>query len=519
MPHWLAWIGLSLVAGGICSAGALLPADLEILLRNSDSSEPISGATLRITSGIDGRDSELQTDENGRASLTAAKPGQYKVQVEAVGHVDPADLQGSGRWFAFTAATDRPFAIWLERSATIEGRVAAESGEPLGIIGVFAFRSVQAGGSTRFLQVGAPAFTDDRGQYRLHSLPAGSYVVMAGSVGGASAVLGLGVGYYPGGSDISRAAMLELAPGTELRAIDIVLAEFRQGSVNGVVTGIPEEWGIHGAAVALLPKSGIQLPVAMGMTDSSGRYQLEAVPTGDYQAVAWGPVVGGAEEEAPRGALARFAEAAVTVGEGEPLGLDLRLTAGVQVEANWMSDRACAGVVSMRMRPDGGWLQGWKFEGRVQNGKVIWDGIPPGTYEFDVPQLQSGCTFVGVQTPGTERPRLAIPIAAPSTLSAVIAPSTGEIAGRREHEGTPIRGVRILLWLESERGLFAEALTDESGEFRLERLPPGSYRIVATPPSGVQDDGRTPVLRPVERRVNLGPGQKLSVHLKSEQGG
>jgi hypothetical protein len=46
-------------------------------------------------------------------------------------------------------------------------------------------------------------------------------------------------------------------------------------------------------------------------------------------------------------------------------------------------------------------------------------------------------------------------------------------------QGTPIQGVDILLFAEQRHKLIATAVTDKEGEFFLEEVPPGRYRLVA----------------------------------------
>jgi hypothetical protein len=49
----------------------------------------------------------------------------------------------------------------------------------------------------------------------------------------------------------------------------------------------------------------------------------------------------------------------------------------------------------------------------------------------------------------------------------------------RNSQGTPIQGVEILLFTEQGHKLMAAAVTDKEGEFFLEEVPPGRYRLVA----------------------------------------
>jgi hypothetical protein len=73
--------------------------------------------------------------------------------------------------------------------------------------------------------------TDDRGIYRLYGLPAGRYLISAGS-GGGPGEMPMRIGgvsitkrtYYPDSTEESQAKAIEVTPGSEAKDIDIRLA-------------------------------------------------------------------------------------------------------------------------------------------------------------------------------------------------------------------------------------------------------------------------------------------------------
>ena len=71
--------------------------------------------------------------------------------------------------------TDAIVRLW--RFGVISGTVTDESGEPMIGVTVRAMRRIYAGGRPR-LGAGPQGTTDDRGMYRIASLPAGDYVVV-----------------------------------------------------------------------------------------------------------------------------------------------------------------------------------------------------------------------------------------------------------------------------------------------------------------------------------------------------
>ncbi|MBN9659873.1 MAG: carboxypeptidase regulatory-like domain-containing protein [Acidobacteria bacterium] len=432
--------------------------------------------------------------------------------------MDPADLEGKGRWIAIGEGAAIQLLIGLQRSVVIAGQVNTEDGRPLSGIGILAARFSRTDGHVRMQRMGAPAFSDDQGRYRLHHLPAGSYVVVAAPMGDVASVSGLGLAYYPGHRDVARAEILELAPGAELLSVDIRMQPGEHGAITGAVTGIPSDWAGGRAAVSLMPRSGMQFPVAIGMTDPSGRYEFDRVPEGDYQILAWGPAEHLNFDKPPRGPSTRYGSSAVAVRGRETSTIDLVLSPGLRVEARWPATKPCLGIETLRMRLENGWPEWWVFEGHSDGSGVAWDPAPAGKYRFDIPELEKSCTFAGVQTSPDSAPAHRISVESPVVLTPVTAASSGEISGTVQRAGMPAQGAIIVLSTAADRAFSVETSTDRVGQFRFERLPPGAYRIIAVPNAGPDVDPTASFLRPAQRRVILEPGQKLSVELNAPQG-
>lgn len=518
MLNWSVGLAfLCLPAAGIW-ANPLFSADQDFQLIDSDSGKPVQGAILRLTQASGSRDWELEADDDGRASISGVKAGKYRLQIEKAGFVDPADIEGKGRWVEVTEARQSRLLVGLERSVVIAGQVRTEDGHPLSGIGVFAAKIVKADSGTHLRRIGMLAFSDDQGRYRLHHLPAGSYLIVASPMGDIASASGLGVAYYPGYGDVARAETLELAPGTDLQTADIRMQPGGLGEITGTVTGIPQDWAGSKAAVALIPQSGMRLPVAFGMTDSSGHYKLERVPEGDYQLLAWGPWANVGYDEPPQGSPARYGSGTVSVRGGDRPTFDLALTPGVRVEVRRPSAKSCAVDGSLQMRLESGWPESWAFEAARSRDGVAWNNVPPATYRFDMHDLERYCYFAGVHSAQDGPPELKVSIESPVVLSAVTVASSGEISGKVQVDGVPSPGAIIVLTMEKDRALSVETRADDSGQFRIERLPPGAFRIMALPKVSPKVDSATGAYRPVQQRIVLEPQGRLAVELNLRQG-
>jgi len=378
-------------------------------------------------------------------------------------------------------------------------------------MGVFAVKREESEGRIRYRRAGATAFTDDQGRYRLHSLPPGAYAVAVAPMGEVASSGQQGVVYYPGHGDASRAEFLDLAPGADLSSIDFRVAPQQPGTVAGSVAGIPREWSGGRAAVALTPPSGIRIPVAYAVTDAAGRYWIEGVPAGDYQALAWGPLSNSGYEDPPQGAQVRYASGAISVRGGELAAFDFALAPAIRVESRWAAKGTCAGVESLRIRLDGGWFDFWTFEGQRSKDGIVWDNLPAGTYRFGMPDLDGGCTFEGVRTATAETPREMISVSTPVQVLASVVASSGELAGKVESKGAAVRGASVMLFADDERTLAEEAVTNGEGMFRFDRLPAGKYVIWTSEPAKPDGAADASEVEPRIQRLTLERGQRVEI--------
>ena len=160
------------------------------------------------------------TDHEGRFTLTARS-----TRVTVV-----ANKSGYSRHEVTATATDRSIEIRLSRGAAISGRIVDEFGDP--IMGARVFVEKPSTSSDGFSGEAATT-TDDKGEYRLGSIQAGTFhlaVVTMGEVvrrdmgGGMTATMpSTNKTYYPGRSAPADAEPLRLQPGDDRPGTDFVV--------------------------------------------------------------------------------------------------------------------------------------------------------------------------------------------------------------------------------------------------------------------------------------------------------
>lgn len=283
---------------------------------------------------------------NARVSLTTSTPGTPVVLADADGRfVLPvpagritvvASKSAYARAEITPATTTESIELRLRKGAVVSGRVVDEFGDPVASARVSVEREGEAprnAGPPGPASVGtaaavAVAETDDLGEYRLASLPAGSLLVAVTTVGstmdsqiinGNQIIYTPGVykTYYPGVDSVKEAQVLQLKAGEDRRGIDFnvpanrsdigldsimrfggmmvtgPLAE-RPGQaaagagasavVRGRVTSVDGR-GLAHALVRLAVTNGMPIPQT-ARADEDGAFEFKDLPAGRYVVMA-----------------------------------------------------------------------------------------------------------------------------------------------------------------------------------------------------------------------------------------
>ena len=153
----------------------------------------------------------------------------------------------------------------MPRGSVIAGRITDEFGEPVAQAQVSAQR-YQYGpdGQRRLTLSGIPITTDDLGQFRLHSLMPGEYIVSAsfrsgvvsiGGLPGSDTSEGFLPTFYPGTINASDAQPVTVTLGQE-SSVQFALSAARMARVSGLVVDSTGR-ALASAMVVLLPSSGL----------------------------------------------------------------------------------------------------------------------------------------------------------------------------------------------------------------------------------------------------------------------
>jgi hypothetical protein len=176
---------------------------------------------------------------DGRFVFSEIPSGEYALLAHKAGYGSEFFYRPHLRLRLGAAESRNDVVIRLQPSAVVTGRVIDAYGEPLAGAQVYALtRRVFPNREPRWMAQQRAA-TNDLGEYRLHALDAGKYV-LAVQAPQTTTPRGVGYtefspGYYPGANSLDQATALKLGPGAELNGIDFRLELAPDTLVRGVV--------------------------------------------------------------------------------------------------------------------------------------------------------------------------------------------------------------------------------------------------------------------------------------------
>ena len=238
------------------------PASVEGVVLQTGSGKPVPDAAveLSLTRGEDAPKYTASVAADGRFTLKAIPPGEYRLAATSRGYVRAEYGQrgpnGRGLPIQLLPGEEKKDArISLTATGAISGRIRDANGAPLTNVQVMALRYIYQGGR-KTLSPAKAVITDDLGEYRLYWLPPQKYMVVAmplrGELGdyfisasGADYTISnyikppTGVPilpdssapalplYFPGATNPDSASAVNVEPGGDVRGIDIAMRVHR----------------------------------------------------------------------------------------------------------------------------------------------------------------------------------------------------------------------------------------------------------------------------------------------------
>ena len=478
---------------------------------NSAGGQPLNDARVQLKSADDTkRFYNVTTGPDGEFVFSQVAPGSYRLLARHNRFVpgtfgQKGDVFSKGSLLTLKPSDElKDIVFRLIPTAAIVGQVFDEDGEPLPAVEVQALikasklpENPDAPPAAVTLAPISTALTNDLGQFRLYNLPPGEYFVSAVDSGmpelSEEALTGgfmyeladapqpkYPPTYYPGTTDSSQAAKIEVRSGGESR-VEFHLSHVDTHRVSGRVidaSGRP----VQGAAVLISPDDLATEFSSLrynGDSDANGRFQITSVAPGNYTIEA------SLREEQKQW----IAERSVTVTSDDVAGMELALLPPVKISGRITfqgnaSLQPGRGLVWLRSAEDRGHGFG-AGEIRKDNTFVV-DNLIPGRYTVSVSSLAGESYLAAAHLGTSDVLKSGLTVANTSgaaSLDLVINPDGGSIEGVVTRAQNSVSGATVHIECDAAEGARqlskSEVETDQNGHFVFHALPPGHYTISA----------------------------------------
>lgn len=453
----------------------------------------------------EGGDYTATSAADGSFRIENILPGRYHLFAERNGFLEIEKQRGrsEGRRLTLVAGQEvKDLVIRLQSAAVVHGRVTDEDGDPLPNAEVTVFRWTFATGHRHWEQAGSER-SNDLGEYRIPNLIAGNVYVSVVPPpdfkslieGGAAAnpshsapdkpaPMTYQTTYYPGTTDRSQAAPLQLHAGDDL-SIDFSLVPSARLSIHGSLLNVPPQ----SSASILLQSRDFSLVLSGTEMRKDGTFLIPDVSPGSYTIVA-----------TVEGSVPMMARQSLQVGSSNVEGVRLSPQPGATIRGRLRLEGKKGQFdptqlfVSLRS-VDGedealGMLQtalGQGLDAHVNaDGTFEWSNVPTGSYvvQFTENSGASELAIKSVLAGGRDVSDTGVAVnGGVVALDLVATTDGGVIEGViADANGNPIPDAVVIAVpnpTRRNRADFRKAVSDQNGRFSLPGLRSGQYTVLA----------------------------------------
>jgi hypothetical protein len=360
-------------------------------------------------------------------------------------------------------------------SAVIAGTVTDARGDPVPGMPVAAIQVSGSGARRRIVRM-ADASTDDRGYYRILSLPAGTYgVVVSGQPFRNLPVASVEeVAYprtfYPGTTDPEQAQLMQVKAGQEIRA-DMMVRAVLSGKIVGTAPNVPKGKQVYAFLVAATLLHG-EVNVTPSVWVAGGQFEFENVPAGKYSVYLMDDAyhISGAADVVVNGP----GETSVTMSDA--LFPQVSMHVSVTGESKYPNVTRIAELAPMESTQSPGAPVG-------ADGNAVIPQVRPGKYEVIVTQgPRLAITSMQVKGAAVAGQLVDIPEPGPVEIEIAVDAGAEDLAGRVTADGNLQPGAIVMLvqrdgWQYTASYRFDQ--TDSDGTFLWRSVPKGEYLMFA----------------------------------------
>lgn len=475
---------------------------------------PMSPSTARVVrvGGLSPGEPGVITDASGSFAFGSLPAGKYQISVRQQNY--PESLMREVHKTVEVSSDDATQNVTIELmpGAAISGRIGDEDGDPMTgcIVQVHSANSSRSAGAMR-----PPAMRDD-GTYRLSGIAAGKYIVSAQCSEAVFQPRPLSAGpdpppmqaypmqYYSGASDAKSAQVIDVAAGAEKSGVDFQMHPAPVTHIHGTFAGGSADGRRRGDLhVELVPVDAKNPSVFGGGAEvnDDGTFDIHQVFPGSYYLVASTP-------QNPRtdGAFLEGGVMRVDVSD-RPLNVSLALHPAMdlsgKVEIAGDAHSVTPAQIHLQIDPLIQYGGGTVDSQVAEDGSFTFKSVLPG--EWRIRMFAPGAFLQSARMGGddvTNQP-LNLMSGVAAALEIVASTNTATIAGT-----APAGKLIFAQAEEDEPGQVQKvAPVDGNGNFKIDGLAPGKYRLV------VADDG-TPMPDQGGQEMTVTEGGTATVELK-----
>jgi len=503
------------------------------------SPQPVRRARVTIEGGGLPASQKTDTDTQGLFRFEKLPAGNYRIRAEKAGFVpqvrDSHRVFETPAEFMVAAGSTTTRNLPMVRGAAIDGRILKDTGDPAINVVVSAMRFSYDANGRRATAV-RQGRTDDRGRFRVHSLPAGEYYLEAATdpldvarltvpIAGRPLTM-LGRAFYPGVPRLEGAQSIPVATGQEVTGLEFTVPTVPASALRVTLldsAGAPAKSPL----VRVQRVGGVTGEVRGFVNPGNGELAFPSVPAGEF----W---VTGSVRPSPT-ADAEYAVTRLTVSGEELAPVVLTTGKGAAVNGRVEVEGGAAPLPSALK------VVAYETEFDLPPLPAAPADAPPGAVAADgsfafnslfgprllrVPQLPSGWMLKSVTLDGVDVSDTAVDFrggAAPRAVRIVIAARTGVVSGvARNEAGQPVGRARVVAFSADDRTwgwqsrTVRSAESDAEGRYIIDGLLDGKYHLVAVP---FLDEGAwmdTTILRrlqPMASALSVSDASKQTVNL------
>ncbi len=487
---------------GTQSQAAAESASIQGQVLNSATGDPISNAQMELLGGDTSHEPSTRSDTSGHFSFSGVPPGTYRISAVHTGFLAhaPMGLGSSGSELSITVAANQTpdnVDLHLVPQGVISGRVL-EGSAPLSNAIVMAVRSSFVAGR-RKLVLASRTYTNDLGEYRLFDLQPGHYYLSVtyrdGTAPGSPRFADANNiqnnppqedyvnTFYPEALTLADATPLDITPGSIQSSIDVALFRMHKWTVSGRVLFPSGTRFTNPPMAVLLPRDPALIVKFNQRTTSvdthTGAFVIDGVPPGSYT-LAVDAQIGDAQYAASQ---------LVSVTTANVSGIAVGLTRSFPVRGHVVaegSDQCVFSGLGVSAQSTG--EQGAPHNARAavsDSGAFILENLRPDHYSLRLSGLTGNCYVRSVAVGTSDVTSTYVQLAQGSPpIEFVLSANGGKIDGDViDDQHQPVKSATVVLvpqpQLRDREDLYKTISTDQSGNFSLQGISPGNYKLFA----------------------------------------